>query len=414
MEQIFEDLERLIVNARKSITRPYTKETIQEKLKSIEQLSEKFGKLVEHLANPLRDEKIIQFKDVRETAIQLLTEHKNLKIEEKVENFKIMSNFDSKKASETIPVFDGKPKHVDIFLTMVEMVHSELNEQGKKNLIKYVLAIKLVDKVRDILIIQNTPETFEELKTVLAKQFKSTRNSSSIHYELRNTRQKGNVLNYKERISTLIADLTLVQISELEDSSNQVARSTIKAMNEKLALEIFQEGLYKDIRTAVIAAQPKTLAQAFDIASTQERSLQLSDTFTTLQINNNRRNYYNNTDRNNSGFRNNRNTNYPNSQIDRNFNNNRNNRNYNNNNRTYNYSNRNYNSSNRNHNSNNRNYNNNRQYNNNNNYNSYNNNRDNRYNNNTRGIGNSNVHTIQQQGNVQTLETHYESPNREN
>lgn len=411
MEQIFEELEKLITNARKSIAKKYTKETIQEKLKSIQQLSEKFEKLVGHLANPLRDEKITQFRDLRERAIQLLTEHKGekLEIEQEVENPKIMSNFDSKKASEIIPVFDGKPKHVNIFLSMIEMVYSELNEQGKNNLIKYVLAIKLVDRVRDILIIENTPETFEELKTVLTKHFKSTRTASSIHFDLKNTKQKGNVLNYKERINTLIADLTLVQISELEDSSNQVARSTIKTMNEKLALEIFQEGLYKDIRTAVIAAQPKTLAQAYDIASTQERSLQLSDTFTTLQINNNKRNYYNNTNRNNSGFRNNRNRNLLNPQMDRNFNINRNNRNYNN-------INRNFNNNNRNHN---RNNNNNRHYNNyNNNYNSYNNNntsnRGNRYNNNTRGRSYSNVHAVQQQGNVQTLETHYESPNREN
>lgn len=62
------------------------------------------------------------------------------------------------------------------------------------------MAIKLVDRVRDILIIENTPKTYEELKTVLPKHFNSKRTTSSIHFELKNTKLKGNLLKYKERI----------------------------------------------------------------------------------------------------------------------------------------------------------------------------------------------------------------------
>lgn len=58
---------------KKTIARKYIKETIQEKLKTIEHLNRKFMKVVGHLANPLRNEKIIQFRNVKETALQVLT-----------------------------------------------------------------------------------------------------------------------------------------------------------------------------------------------------------------------------------------------------------------------------------------------------------------------------------------------------
>ena len=53
-----------------------------------------------------------------------------------------MSNFYSKKALDSIPMFDGKSANLDAFISMVQMVHSKVHEQGKINLIRYVVAIK--------------------------------------------------------------------------------------------------------------------------------------------------------------------------------------------------------------------------------------------------------------------------------
>lgn len=432
MEEINRELQRIITNAKKSGSRKYTKETIIQKVILIKQLSKKYGKLIATLPKIAREEKINQFKELKHTALDTIIRNSKeffteetlelgtMSNEETVEN-RTMSNFNGKQASDTIPTFDGKAKHIDTFLSMVELVYDELNEQGKKHLIKYVIAMKLNDRVRDILTIEQTPTTLSELRTSLTKNFKSTRTASSIYFELKNTKQKGNVLNYKEKITSLIADLTLAQISELGHNTNEIPRATIKQMNEKLALEIFQEGLYENIRIAVIAAQPKTLSQAYDIAITQERSLHLSDTFKTLQINRNNKNniefrnnkysrqnnFYGQHSRNNNNYNDNNNRYNIQERQDFNTNRNRNNRNHNNNYNNNNNS-RNFNNYNRNRTNTNSRYNTN---------NAYNRNNRNNYNNNNHTIqrnNHPNVRTIHRQGNGETLEIQNESLEGEN
>lgn len=384
MDQIIKDLQKLIINAKKSKGRKYTEETIQEKYHIINKYSKEFGKLVGNLADPLRQKKIEEFKLLKKTAIELLKEHTNSSN---------MSNFDSKKASDTIPIFDGKHAHLDIFLSMVEMVHEELNEQERNKLIKYVYAMKLNDRVRSILMTQDIPNTYDELRATLSKYFKSRKTTSSLHSEIRNIKQRGNVSGFREKLDALISELTVVQFNDLEDSSNEVARSTIRMLNEKLALETFQEGLQENIRTTVIAAQPKSLVQAFEIASTQERLLQATNSLNILHINNRGRHNYNNYNRNNQRRQNfNTNNHRTNRKHNNNYNNNNNDRNFNTFNRY-------------------RNNNNSRYYTNN----AYNRNNRNTNNNHINQRNNhSNIRMIHQQGNEETPEIRNDSPQREN
>lgn len=256
--------------------------------------------------------------------------------------------------------------------------------------------MKLSDRVRSVLMTQDIPKTFNELKSTLTKHFKSTKTASSLHSEIRNIKQRGNVSSFREKINALISELTIVQFSDLEDNSNEIARSTIRMLNEKLALETFQEGLQENIRTAVIAAQPKSLAQAFEIASTQERLLQATNTLKIFHINDRNRRSNNNYNYNNNRYNNQRRQDF--NRNDRNYNNN-----YNNNNNS-----RNFNNYNRNSNNTNSRYNTNNAYNRNN-RNTYNNNNHTNQRNN-----NPNVRTIHRQGNEEALETQNESPEGEN
>lgn len=396
MDQIIEELNRIIVNAKKSKSRKYTEETLKEKLYLVEQLSRQFGKVVSKLPRSLREGKISEFRILKRKAIETLLEHEST-LDTKIPT--IMSNFDSKKASDTIPTFDGKPLHLDIFLTMVEMVHDELNDEGKKKLIKYVICMKLNDKVRSLLLTQKLPTTFSELKTSLATNFKHTKTASCLHTELRKMKQKGSVALYRENINSLITELTIIQIKDLGENPNEIAIETIKNMNEKLALETFQEGLNENIRIAVIAAQPKTLTDAYDIAITQERILNTTDALKIFHISNRRQTHFNNHNRkkytyNTYSNQGNQNFNRQNKNFSYTNHNNHNNNNFNIRNRNFTPTNNSFTGHNRNssqHNT----------------FNRFNRN----FNTNQR---NSNIHTIQQQGNDHTLEFQNDTPRREN
>lgn len=415
MDRILDELRLLVTNAKKSRNRKYTRETITDKLNKIRQLSHSFGKLAKHLSTPLRGKKISEFKELKQTALLLLNEHSednpsisenSLEIFDETESkILIMTDFDARQASNTIPVFDGKPKHLSIFFSMVELVYNTLNADGKKHLIKYVVAMKLEDRVRDVLMTENEPTTYEELKTSLSKNFKFLKTAGSIHAEIRGLRQTGKVLGYKEKLTALVAELTLVQISDLGENVSNIARSTIKSMNENLALQIFQEGLYDNIRIAVIAAQPKTLAQAYEIACTQERIVSQTDTakvFHTHGHNNNRKNgRYRNKNNSNGNYSGN--------------NGNNSTSNTNNGNRSNNYNNRDNGNRNNNDNRNNGNRNNynNRNNGNQNNYNNRNNGNRNNYNNRNNGSrnnSNGNRNNNGNNGNIRVVQGNEETP----
>lgn len=74
---------------------------------------------------------------------------------------------------------------------MVKLVYDDLNKQGKHNLIKYIIAMKLSDKVRHIITIERTPTTSDKIRTSLTKNA-----TSGILFELKNIKQQSNVLNY--------------------------------------------------------------------------------------------------------------------------------------------------------------------------------------------------------------------------
>lgn len=74
MDQIIEDLNKLIINSRKSRGRKYTLDTIKEKGHLLNERSKQFGKLASNLSNPVRQQKIIEFKALKAIAIELLTE----------------------------------------------------------------------------------------------------------------------------------------------------------------------------------------------------------------------------------------------------------------------------------------------------------------------------------------------------
>ena len=97
--------------------------------------------------------------------------------------------------------------------------------------------MKFSDRVKNILLIQNIPKTFDKLQQALVTNFKSTKTGNSILLEIRNKRQKRNVLSFREKLNTLISELIVIQFSSLEDSSNEVSCSTTRKLNEDLTLK---------------------------------------------------------------------------------------------------------------------------------------------------------------------------------
>lgn len=414
MENLLEKLNSILINAKKSLNRPYALETVNAKRKEVIEIQRQLEDyLIDSSVTEGDRNRIIQnFSKLREETLGLLAQH----IEKRTTDRKVITNSVNMDISELysisklIPIFTGKKDELNNFITNLELVYGTVVPEKQSSFFNFVFKSRLEQKVQNRVKQENVPTSVNELVVALKKAYKPTKTSNSVLQELTHTVQKGEIRGFADKIETLVNELNEIQISEVGESD----RSAIFRTNSVLAFNIFKSGLRdQQIVSTIEASRVTTFVEALRIAEDSASRIKERNVFYQIsnhdnrfdsvntgnsyrQNNNNRNNYNNNRNRNN-----NTNRNYYNNS-NRNYNNitNGNNIDYRSNN---NHSNNNSSHYNRHNNNNNRNY-----YNNN-----YNNNhRGNNRNNNQRGNRrNYNVNQIQNQGNQQEPEsTHQDSP----
>jgi len=336
---VISEIKKIITNFKKCSNRKYTKKTLIEKLKLIQEYDDVINR--HYVESSIDLETVNTFKKLYTVAKDLLKA--SIMATDEQDS---MTSFSLQTVMKTVPIFNGNYKELPPFLKIIEILYNSYDTVSKKTLLDLVINVKLDTAVRTAIGFTTTFETLNELKETLQKRYKSNLTISQIHTKLSLFQQRGNtVLGFRDKLLNLIAELNNLQVIELGTKASQVAKTTIMQMNEKYALTIFKNGLNEQFKQTIFSARPNSLADAVDIATELEKTQQTTKLIATFRANpstdhrnlqNNQ--YQRNNQMQNSNYNNNRmqNNNYNNKSNNFN-NNNRNSRDNNNYNNRHNY-----------------------------------------------------------------------------
>lgn len=182
-----------------------------------------------------------------------------------------MASFDLVTAIKIIPEFTGENKDMKNFLKLIELYDKTLKVEAKPSLIEFVWHARLSPKAKNRLSTTKAPTTLTELQTVLKSIFKTSNTTQTLYSKLSHFKQNNmGVKAYSEQILNIINELNDLQIQELGEESTD----TITKLNDKLALNTFQNGLNESLKPTIFAAQCKKFAEATALASQVEKPLE--------------------------------------------------------------------------------------------------------------------------------------------
>lgn len=290
METIIEEIENLTLTARKSIYKPYKSETVNEKLKFIEEKNEEFTKI---LADEKLDEtELNNWKTKFEVATanykQILQSHidkrqESEKTEEPRENTDTSKNTlniqpakmetaELVQFMKLIPVFTGDKTALDNFISTIELLSNSMTAAKRDIFFSFVLTNRIDVRVRNKIKQIGTPTDMTQLVKSLKQIFKTKKTENTLLNEItRAVQGNASVDKFAENIENLITDLIELQITDLGEE----CRETITSLNYKIGFNAFKNGLNdKDMVQTLEASRVRTLQEALQLAEEMQTSRQ--------------------------------------------------------------------------------------------------------------------------------------------
>lgn len=396
MDKVLQSLEILLSNAKKSLGKPYTRETIEKKKLEIVNLQTDFNELVEKEKLEDSVKYKTRFSELKAEVLSLLLEHSELaqQVKEKdtVKQENKMETNDLKTIVALVPVFTGKKEDLESFTANLELVYETIPNEKKEFFFKYVFCSRLDSRVQNRIKQKGIPKNINDLISALKTAYKPVKSSNAVLNELSGLTQRNNNLQgFANKIESLVSELNEIQISDLGEQ----CRDAIIATNNLTAFNTFLNGLQdQQIVSTIEASRVSTFADALRIAEryvsrTKQKDVMYHNAQANRDNKHGKKKYYNNGNNNNKRYNNNNGNNNDNNGYNRNKGN-KNNKKYNKNGRNNNNNNNNNKNDNRN---------------NNNNWNKNNNNGNSNRNNNNYNSRDYNVNQVQDQGNFQVPET---------
>lgn len=167
-----------------------------------------------------------------------------------------MADFDLTEFRELIPVFDGKTAEITDFMGLVDLMHGDLSEQGKR-----ALLAKLRYKLRDEpgeLFAAGGFNNWAELRAILQTKYRPRISYDEAKTQLKEIKQKPGekVRTYADRIKKALANVT--QATE-EKYNDEVVRTALANDDRIIALKTFKNGLNPTIQSVVKGLRNVTL-----------------------------------------------------------------------------------------------------------------------------------------------------------
>lgn len=274
--EYLKSLETIIANAKKSLSRPYNIDTVNEKKLEIQRIQKNFEELL------IEDKEISEkFNILKEESINLLELH--LRKREDIDtnssrqdsNRQVvatsqaitMANLDINELSvvtKLIPKFGGRSDDLHNFITNLETVALTISNEKRESFFNFVFKSRLEVRVQNRIKQISVPSSVDELIRVLKTTYKPLKNANTLLNEITRISQRdNNVMNFAIQIENLMAELNEIQISE-EGENN---RDSIIATNGKIAFNAFMNGLSDpQIISTIDASQVTTFSEALKIA----------------------------------------------------------------------------------------------------------------------------------------------------
>lgn len=183
-----------------------------------------------------------------------------------IQTVKMTEKFDLRTASSLLPLMDGTEDTTKQLIDAIELYSELLDENGQKLMISYVLKARLSQNAK--LRLDRTYNTVDDLVNDMRTHLVSKKSATALASALHSAKQEGKTIdNYAQIIEDLFVNLTIAQA---DGNSNNAA--ILRVANEKLAINVFSNGLKNsELRTVIKARNYSTLKEAIVGAKDEER-----------------------------------------------------------------------------------------------------------------------------------------------
>lgn len=273
LQALIQETQKILDNFKKTPNRAYSSEYLLGKQIHIKNTRETFKTKYAEVLKIDQDQAVSlknKFEAIYKQISDIIDNKSKIYLENNSESKTLkMASFEITTAIKVIPEFKGQLKELSNFLNIIEFLHDTLKDNDEKvKLIKFVIKTRLSENVKNKLITFSEPTNLTSLKTILHEAFKPKKTALSIQSEMAKSFQ-GNrgILDFSEKIETLMSQLNTIQISE----QGETHREIIVKLNEQIALNAFKNGLNEPMKSTVFASRPSKLQDAIQVASDLER-----------------------------------------------------------------------------------------------------------------------------------------------
>lgn len=195
-------------------------------------------------------------------------------LSERVENLsttsdtaKMSEKFDLKCATSLLPRMNGTEDVTKQLIDAIEMYSELLDENGQELLINFVLKTRLSQSAK--LRLNKSYSSVKELLADMVTSLLTKRSAATLASELHRAHQSNKTVEeYGRSIEELLVNLTIAQAS-----GDDKTAETLTKVNEKLAVNVFSNGLRdRELRTIVKARNCEFLKDAIMVAKEEETS----------------------------------------------------------------------------------------------------------------------------------------------
>lgn len=184
------------------------------------------------------------------------------------DNENMAEKFNLKTAASLLPVMNGSETVTKQLLDAIELYDSMLDSEGKKLLTTYVLKKSLSQNAK--IRLNKSYISNEALMNDIKNNFITKKSVSSLSTLLHTAKQGGKTIEqFGKSVEELLVDLTITQ-AEGNESSIPILRN----VNEKIALNVFANGLRSSsLQTIIKARNYSSLSEAIQGAKDEEVSV---------------------------------------------------------------------------------------------------------------------------------------------
>lgn len=211
------------------------------------------------------------------------------------------------KSVAQVAPFDGDKRNLADFINRMESfipIIETLTEHQFKKLLLGHIQDRIVGPAKNTLLINGTPETWAQLKTILIRNHGESKPISKLIEELTLVRCTTTIKSFYNRINVLLCRINSAYLLTDNVDPGQIE------INKRLALSIFKENLPEPVRGIIINRNPTTLFDAYNIIASNGYSnfsgIDNQNNVQTSQYNrfgNSRRNFRTNFNHNHSNNR---------------------------------------------------------------------------------------------------------------